>query len=124
MRPLKVTVVCDSTTQRVVDVAALHQYGCEATGMASAAELDIYGPDVVLINLSGMDVDPFALVQTVVKTAPQVGVLLVISPDDENDKTRAYQSGADNYLVRPYESGELVAVVKSLSRRLEWARTI
>ena len=92
--------------------------------MASAAELDIYGPDVVLINLSGMDVDPFALVQTVVKTAPQVGVLLVISPDDENDKTRAYQSGADNYLVRPYESGELVAVVKSLSRRLEWARTI
>jgi hypothetical protein len=64
MRPLKVTVLCDSQIQRDLDVAALHQNGYEATGMASAAELDICGPDVVLINLSGMDGDPFALVQT------------------------------------------------------------
>ncbi|WP_158238094.1 response regulator transcription factor [Limnohabitans sp. 15K] len=118
MRPFKVTVLCDSPAQRDLDVAALHQNGYEATGMASAATLDICGPDVVLINLTGMDGDPFALVETVVKTSPQVGVLLVISAD-EDDKTRAYQSGADNYLVRPYEPGELVAVVKSLSRRLQ-----
>lgn len=109
-----------------MDVAALHQNGYETTGIPSEAELNICtdSPDMVLINLSGTDGDPFALAENVLQTSPQMDLLLAISVDNEDDKTRAYLSGADNYLVRPYESDELLAVVKGLSRRLQWALNV
>ena len=109
-----------------MDVAALHQNGHEAAGIACLAELDICtdSPDIVLINLSDMDGDPFELAQNILQTSPQMGVLQAISVDDEDDKTRAYLSWADNYLVRSYESDEMWAVVKCLSRRLQRALNV
>ena len=81
-----------------MDVAYLHQNGYEAKGIPREAELDICtdSPDMVLINLCGTNGDPFALAENVLQTSPQMGLLLVISVDNEDDKTRAYLPAADN----------------------------
>lgn len=76
-------------------------------------------PDLFIIDSS--DVDSFQLVEQIRSLSAQVGVLIIISPLNQDDRVRAFLSGADNYIVRPYVVEELLAIVCSLERRLRSA---
>jgi len=43
---------------------------------------------------------------------------MVISTEDRDHRIKAFLSGADNYILRPYEVEELFAIVKNLARRV------
>jgi DNA-binding response OmpR family regulator len=76
-------------------------------------------PDLFIINIASPKSDVFALVERIRAQSAQVGILLVISLENQDDRVRAFLSGADNYIVRPYEIEELLATVGSLARRLQ-----
>jgi DNA-binding response OmpR family regulator len=76
-------------------------------------------PDLFIIDSS--DVDSFKLVEQIRSLSAQVGVLIIISLLNQDDRVRAFLSGADNYIVRPYEIEELLAIVDSMERRLRSA---
>lgn len=101
------------------DLLLKQGYGVESyplDGNLSSAE---NFPDLFIIDSS--DVDSFQLVEQIRSLSAQVGVLIIISPLNQDDRVRAFLSGADNYIVRPYVVEELLAIVCSLERRLRSA---
>ena len=92
-----------------VDVA--HD-GQEGLDYAYVAEYDVLVLDILLPKLDGLDVLR-ALRARGVKTP----VLLLTAKDTVDDRVRGLDSGADDYLVKPFAFPELVARLRALLRR-------
>jgi DNA-binding response OmpR family regulator len=75
-------------------------------------------PDLVLldIQLPGQD-DGFALARWLRESSPRVGIIMLTAAGDAVDKVLGLESGADDYVSKPYEPRELLARCKSVLRR-------
>ena len=75
-------------------------------------------PDLVLLDvqLPGQD-DGFALARWLRETSPKVGIIMLTAAGDSVDKVLGLESGADDYVAKPYEPRELLARCKSVLRR-------
>ncbi|MGW0522330.1 response regulator transcription factor [Crossiella sp. NPDC003009] len=72
--------------------------------------------DVVLLDLGLPDVDGFVLCRAI-RAASDVAVIVVSARGEVDDRILGLHSGADDYLVKPYDIGELVARVHAVRRR-------
>lgn len=117
---LKIVVVNDSPEQRDAEVALLSKHGYRVSSVSTAIDIREMSkaefPDLFLINLLGNE--GYACSQMIRERSLHVGVLLITAGSNFDIRTRAFASGADNYLVNPYSIDELLAMVLSLSRRL------
>jgi len=86
--------------------------GEEALWMAAAVEYDAIVLDVMLPGLSGFDACRLLRERGV--WAP---VLMLTARDGVDDRVRGLDSGADDYLVKPFALAELHARLRSLARR-------
>lgn len=68
--------------------------------------------DIMLPKMNGFDV-----VRALRKRRISTPVLLLTAKSDVEDKITGLDSGADDYLTKPFVSGELLARVRSLTRR-------
>lgn len=68
--------------------------------------------DIMLPKMNGIDV-----LRTLRKRHISTPVLLLTAKSDVEDKINGLDSGADDYLTKPFVSGELLARVRSLTRR-------
>jgi DNA-binding response OmpR family regulator len=75
-------------------------------------------PDLVLldIELPGQD-DGFALARWLRESSARVGIIMLTAAGDPVDKVLGLESGADDYVAKPYEPRELLARCKSVLRR-------
>src|SRR5260221_8591455 len=75
-------------------------------------------PDLVLLDvqLPGQD-DGFALARWLRESSTRVGIIMLTAAGDSVDKVLGLESGADDYVAKPYEPRELVARCKSVLRR-------
>jgi len=75
-------------------------------------------PDLVLLDvqLPGQD-DGFALARWLRESNPRVGIIMLTAAGDAVDKVLGLESGADDYVAKPYEPRELLARCKSVLRR-------
>jgi len=75
--------------------------------------------DLVLLDLMLPGVDGIAICRALRRTGPNqdVPVLMLTARRDESDKVLGLESGADDYLVKPFGIRELVARVRALLRR-------
>jgi two-component system copper resistance phosphate regulon response regulator CusR len=72
--------------------------------------------DLVILDVMLPGIDGFAELSAL-RTARQVPVLMLTARDRVHDKVRAFDIGADDYLVKPFEFPELLARVRSLLKR-------
>jgi DNA-binding response OmpR family regulator len=86
--------------------------GEEGLDYVYVAEYDVLVLDILLPKLDGLDV-LHALRARGVKTP----VLLLTAKDTVDDRVRGLDSGADDYLVKPFAFPELVARLRALLRR-------
>jgi DNA-binding response OmpR family regulator len=91
-----------------VRVAGTGEGGIEAAA-ADAPSLIIL--DLMLPDLDGIDVCRR------VRQRSDVPILMLTARDDDVDKIIGLEVGADDYLTKPFNPGELVARVKSILRR-------
>jgi DNA-binding response OmpR family regulator len=86
------------------------------SGEEGLALLDKHSPDVVLLDLQMPGLHGFDVLQRI-RLFSDVPVIILTVRDDELDKVRGLQLGADDYIVKPFGHLELVARVRSVLRR-------
>ncbi|MGH2968893.1 MAG: response regulator transcription factor [Solirubrobacteraceae bacterium] len=92
-----------------VDVA---RDGHEALQQTGAREYDAIVLDVMLPGPDG-----FEVCETLRMQGGRMPVLMLTARADVRDRIRGLNGGADDYLVKPFDFGELVARLRALTRR-------
>ncbi|WP_300013853.1 response regulator transcription factor [Pseudonocardia sp.] len=97
---------------------ALHRHGMTTTRLARGrgAVDHLAGVDVVLLDLGLPDVDGVDVCREI-RAVSEVPVIVVSARGEVDDRILGLHSGADDYLVKPYDIGELVARVHAVYRR-------
>ena len=86
--------------------------GQQGLETALAAQLDLAVLDVMLPKRDG-----FAILAEVRRCRPALPVILVTARGAEADRVRGLETGADDYVVKPFSSKELLARVAAVLRR-------
>jgi DNA-binding response OmpR family regulator len=120
--PPRVLVVEDHAPLRAQLVALLQQAGCRveeaADGRLALHSVLAEPPDLLLLDLGLPGLDGLAVCEQLRRQAPQhVPVLMLTAHDTLADKLQGFGVGADDYLVKPFASEELLARVQALLRR-------
>ncbi len=92
---------------------ALSQAENGHTALATAVAVK---PDIILLDLGLPDMDGVEVIKRI-REWSQVPILVLSVRDRETDKVRALDSGADDYLTKPFGVGELLARIRVLLRR-------
>jgi DNA-binding response OmpR family regulator/signal transduction histidine kinase len=90
---------------------------CLATLDDAEAALRAADYDVVLLDLALPDGDGLRLVQRLRAARDSTPVIAVTARDGIDDRVRGLNSGADDYLVKPFAQEELVARLRAILRR-------
>ena len=116
-----VLVVEDHRTLRLSLEQGLREEGHAVFSVASGVEgLQIARTeplDVIILDLHLPDGDGLAFLQKVRRSGLSVPVLIASARDAVDDRILGLDTGADDYLVKPFAFGELVARLRSLLRR-------
>jgi two-component system, OmpR family, response regulator len=72
---------------------------------------------VVVLDIGLPGIDGFEVVRRLRARGSSVPVLLLTARDAVEDRVRGLELGADDYLVKPFATAELVARIKALARR-------
>lgn len=86
-----------------------------ARGREGIARAATAAPDVVVLDLGLPDLDGKAVVAAI-REWSQVPILILSVRDAEAEKIEALDAGADDYVTKPFSSGELLARLRALLR--------
>ncbi len=87
-----------------------------ATGSEALALFGRENPDVVVLDVGLPGLDGFAVLRAI-RERSQVPVLMLTARDGVDDRIGGLRLGADDYLVKPFHFGELVARIQAVLRR-------
>ncbi len=79
---------------------------------------DTESPDLILLDLAMPDMDGFQVLEQI-RLFSDVPVIILTVQDDELEKVRGLELGADDYIVKPFGHLELMARIHSALRRAE-----
>lgn len=108
------------------DIANALQRGLQQQGHAvdvaydgemgwAQAEANDYDLLILDLNLPGMD--GLEVCRRLRQSRPQLLILMLIARDQPCDRIVGLDTGADDYLVKPFHFGELAARIRALLRR-------
>jgi len=92
---------------------SVHQATSGHAGLAAAVTVR---PDVILLDLGLPDLDGIEVIRRI-REWSQVPIIVVSVREREDEKVQALDTGADDYLTKPFGIGELLARVKVALRR-------
>jgi DNA-binding response OmpR family regulator len=75
--------------------------------------------DFVLIDISLPTIDGHEVLRRIRAMRPGLPVLMLTARDDLQNKVRALDAGADDYLTKPFAFEELLARIRALTRRVD-----
>ena len=105
----KATVAILTEEAYAVDQAAAGDEGLYAAGQGI---YDVIVLDIMLPKINGLDI-----VKTLRSSGCSTPILLLTARDSVDDRVIGLETGADDYLVKPFAMRELLARVKALLRR-------
>lgn len=120
-KPL-VLVVEDEATQRLILTEYLSRQGLRVAAVANGTSmrdaLSAGLPQIVLLDVGLPGEDGFALARWLRERHPGLGIIMVTGATDSVDRIVGLETGADDYVTKPFEARELLARIKSLLRRV------
>ena len=87
-------------------------------GESAMREFDTYGPNLVLLDLMLPGIDGYQVCRELRSTS-QVPIIMLSAKGEIFDKVLGLELGADDYMIKPFDSKELVARVKAVLRRYQ-----
>jgi len=96
-----------------------------ATEPVSALELfEREGPAMAVVDLNLEPWDGFELLAELRRRSETVTIIVLTGRNNEDDKVRALEMGADDYVVKPFGHRELIARIRAHQRRAESDRDL
>jgi DNA-binding response OmpR family regulator len=102
-----------------VEVAA---DGAEALQRLTAAAPPGQAFDLVILDVMLPGMDGYAVAERLRETGDYTPILMLTAKGTPEDVVRGLEGGADDYLPKPFDLPVLLARVKGLLRRQDWAR--
>ena len=116
-----IVIVEDEAVQRqmLADYLARQNFRVSALGDGSALRRLVLAelPALVMLDVGLPGEDGFALARWLREKSRRVGIIMVTAAADTVDRVVGLESGADDYIAKPFEPRELLARVKSVLRR-------
>jgi len=106
----------------LIGQAGLTAVLAESSPLALSA-LNTEDPLVAIVDLNLTPWDGFELVADLRRRSPRLPILVLTGRNNEDDKVRAFDLGADDYVVKPFGHRELVARIRAHARRASADRT-
>lgn len=118
--PSSVLVVEDDTSIKKMLSGILTENGYRALDAKSGAEAlalaRAHNPDLILLDLGLPDLDGSEVARQL-REWSSAPIIVVSGRDGEEEKIRVLDIGADDYIVKPFAHGELLARMRSALRR-------
>ena len=118
-KPLVLVVDDDVRMLRMVRrILELESYRIITAGNAEAA-LDVFdseNPDMVLLDVMMPGMDGYTACQRI-REFSQIPIIMVTARSIDEEKVRGLDSGADDYITKPFSASELTARVRAVLRR-------
>ncbi|WP_461207134.1 response regulator transcription factor [Clostridium sp. DL1XJH146] len=119
---IKVLLIEDEESIRKFTKIVLRKEGYiifeAGTGEEGLEILALENPDIVLLDIMLPGINGFEVCDILRKNHPTIGVIMLTARGQNLDKVKGLQSGADDYMVKPFNPIELSARIQSLLRRL------
>jgi signal transduction histidine kinase/DNA-binding response OmpR family regulator len=120
----RVLIIDDDTSIRAIcrEVLEIGGYQVRDAGSANAAlaEARRFRPDMILLDVLMPGIDGYRCAE-MLRADPAIGmapIMFLSARSDTADKVRAFRSGAEDYMVKPFDADELLArVAKALDRQ-------
>lgn len=121
MAERRILIIDDDPQLRetVTIVLTSQEYDVQAapTGKEGIAQVSDRAPDLVVLDVNLTDMLGFEVVREI-RRFSNVPVLMLTGRSESSDIVSGLDSGADDYLIKPFKSDELLARVRALLRRV------
>ena len=87
-------------------------------GEAALKEFDSYQPNLILLDLMLPGIDGYQVCREI-RQRSNVPIIMLSAKGEVFDKVLGLELGADDYIIKPFDSKELVARVKAVLRRYQ-----
>lgn len=117
---MHVLVVEDDPAAAELLTVVMQRAGYQVSVVGTAAEalqLAAHGIQLVLLDLGLPDMNGLQTCEALRALRPAMPILVVTARSSEPDLVLALDAGADDYLVKPFRTQELLARVRALQRR-------
>ncbi len=128
MNPIPTVLVVDDErplrdfVRRNLDVRGFHTLtaanGLEALATFETQHIDLVILDIMMPHLDGLETTRR------IRQSSTVPIIILTALGEEEDKIKAFDLGADDYLTKPFGIGELLGRIKAVLRRARWAETV
>ena len=85
-------------------------------GQAALRQISEFKPHVVVLDVMMPKLDGLAVAEAV-RGNKDTGIIILSAKDEVQDRIKGLEVGADDYLVKPFDFGELLARIRAVMRR-------
>lgn len=96
-----------------------YRYHTSQTGKQAIIEVASQQPDIMLLDLGLPDIDGVEVIKKI-RTWTNMPIIVISARSEDRDKIDALDSGADDYLTKPFSVDELLARLRVSLRRLNY----
>ena len=86
------------------------------TGKEGVRSVATHNPDLVILDIGLPDIDGFEVTQEI-RRFSSIPIIILSARDQDLDKVKTLDSGADDYLTKPFSMSELLARIRAALRR-------
>lgn len=117
---MRVLIVEDDPSIALVQRQALERDGFEVsvsgTGRGAVGLAASWDPDLVILDQVLPDIDGRQVI-ALIRSTSRVPIIMVTARTDETERIAGLEAGADDYVLKPFSTPELVARVRAHLRR-------
>ena len=120
-KPLILVVEDDTPVRNLITMTLKtheYRYLSAQNGASAVMEALSHNPDIVLLDLGLPDMDGVEIIQKI-RSWSNMPIIVISARTEDSDKIGALDAGADDYLTKPFSLKELLARLRSMSRRVD-----
>lgn len=127
MNKMTILVVEDDSSVKNLITTTLethnYKYLSAKNGKTALMEASTHQPDIILLDLGLPDIDGIEIIKRI-RSWSNVPIIVISARSEDTDKIDALDSGADDYLTKPFSVEELLARLRVTQRRISAMKNI